>query len=159
MGFSLFEHFRQVATADRLPNCSITATVKPGTKIYMPPAYNRTYTLRTSDDCFPLESSAVNQLREDDVVLYNPWVGPECVNKIAAPAGATVPRGTTERYGRSGVNTRLGTSAETYSDKLIVGNAYCIGPNHDWKVPFPVRTQVTTTITIRDGYMWPVKTA
>lgn len=104
-------------------------------------------------------------------------------DKVDPPKGATVPKGTTERCGRWYVaseddscahicmiaaididllflvNTGLGTDAEACSDKLVVGNAYCVGPNHDWEVPFPRRTEVTETIYITDDDVRPVETA
>jgi hypothetical protein len=109
---------------------------------------------------------------------FNPYT----YNKIAPPKGAKVPQGTTERCGRwyvAGkedscahicavssididmlfmVNTGLGTDAAACSAKLVAGNAYCVGPNHDWKVPYPQRTSVSTTIYITDGYIWPAET-
>ncbi|KAI7770035.1 hypothetical protein ACKAV7_008062 [Fusarium commune] len=93
---------------------------------------------------------------------------PYTYDKIAPPKGAKVPKGTTERCGGwhvadkadscarifapvgihidlfLEVNTDLG-DAQKCSDNLAVGNAYCVRPNYDWKVPFPVRTEVTTT--------------
>ncbi|WKT45057.1 LysM domain superfamily [Fusarium oxysporum f. sp. vasinfectum] len=93
---------------------------------------------------------------------------PYTYNKIAPPKGAKVPKGTTERCGgwhvadkadscaricaAAGihidllleVNTDLG-DAQKCSDNLAVGNAYCARPNYDWKVPFPVRTEVSAT--------------
>ncbi|RSL89261.1 hypothetical protein CDV31_015909 [Fusarium ambrosium] len=214
-----------IANQYRLPNCSVDATIERGTKLCMPPECHRTYTLRPDDECSTLEGNATNQLREGDVLLYNPWVGFECVNlqpfsavygtvlcfgpqyerhnsksngsdtttptvlsaytydKVDPPKGATVPEGTTERCGRWYVaseddscahicmiaaididllflvNTGLGTDAETCSDKLVIGNAYCVGPNHDWKVPFPRRTEVTKTIYITDEGVSPTETA
>lgn len=56
------------------------------------------------------------------------------------------------------VNTGLGTDAAAYSAKPVAGNAYCVGPNHDWEVPYPQRTSVSTTIYIADGYIWPAET-
>ncbi|CEI63499.1 unnamed protein product [Fusarium venenatum] len=109
---------------------------------------------------------------------FNPYT----YDKIAPPTGAKVPQGTTERCGRwyvAGkedscahicavssididllfmVNTGLGTDAAACSAKLVAGNAYCVGPNHDWKDPYPQRTSVSTTIYITDGYVWPAET-
>jgi hypothetical protein len=93
---------------------------------------------------------------------------PYTYDTIAPPRGANVPKRTTERYGGwhvadkadscarncaapgfhidllLEVNTDLG-DAQKCSDNLAVGNAYCVRPNYDWKVPFPVRTDVTAT--------------
>ncbi|KAF4957216.1 hypothetical protein FGADI_3281 [Fusarium gaditjirri] len=93
---------------------------------------------------------------------------PYTYNKIAPPKGAKLPEGTTERCGgwhvaekadtcaricaAAGihidllleVNSDLG-DAQKCSDNLAAGNAYCVRPNYDWKVPFPVRTEVKAT--------------
>lgn len=101
-------------------------------------------------------------------------------DRVDPPKGAVVAKDTTTRCGRwyvatkdsncvqmavsSGmmmdlllkVNPSLGTDASACSTKLIVGNAYCIGPNHDWLVPFKSKSPVTTTITITDA--WAIET-
>ncbi|RKK19329.1 hypothetical protein BFJ63_vAg1652 [Fusarium oxysporum f. sp. narcissi] len=107
---------------------------------------------------------------------------PYTYNKIAPPKGAKVPKGTTERCGgwhvadkadscaricaAAGihidllleVNTNLG-DAQKCSDNLAVGNAYCVRPNYDWKVPFPVRTEVTATYYFTYDTREPTKAA
>ncbi|EYB25202.1 hypothetical protein FG05_08160 [Fusarium graminearum] len=119
--------------------------------------------------------------RGTDTTTPQPF-NPYTYDKIAPPTGAKVPQGTTERCGRwyvAGkedscahicavssididllfmVNTGLGTDAAACSAKLVAGNAYCVGPNHDWKDHYPQRTSVSTTIYITDGYVWPAET-
>lgn len=97
-------------------------------------------------------------------------------DRVDPPDNATVPDGTAERCGKwyvatendscvhictsssidielfLQVNTALGIDAEGCSDNLVAGNAYCVRPNYDWLVPFPTRTEVTTTIVITDEY-------
>ncbi|OBS26191.1 hypothetical protein FPOA_00132 [Fusarium poae] len=94
-----------------------------------------------------------------------PHQNPYTHEKIPPPNGAKIPTGTTDRCGRWRVaekedtcasicaigaididmllmvNTGL-VDAEVCSDKLVVGNAYCIGPNVDWNAP--AKTQTTT---------------
>jgi hypothetical protein len=96
---------------------------------------------------------------------------------IAPPAGATVPSGTTKNCGKwhvaavaetctaicvlekipAGlflqVNTALGTSFDGCTANLVLGNAYCVGPNYDWSSPYislPQTPGSTVTYTFTD---------
>ncbi|KAI1061606.1 hypothetical protein LB506_011963 [Fusarium annulatum] len=94
-------------------------------------------------------------------------------NKITPPEGAKVPKGTTERCVRwyvAGkedscayicavssfdvhlllmVNTELGTDAAACSALPVAGNAYCIGPNHDWRFLIPKEPQFLQQFTLQ----------
>lgn len=95
---------------------------------------------------------------------------------LPPPTGATVPVGTTLNCGKwhvavadetctsicvleqipsdlfLAVNTALGPSGDGCTANLVVGDAYCVGPNEDWSAPYVSVLQATAVGTLTFTY-------